>query len=93
MSIFDPKSRYVLYAKVMTVRDRNGREVQALTPAEIPPARELGEHLRKDGQRLDHMANRYLDDPAGYWRVAHHNDAMTADALADAPIIRIPLKE
>ena len=93
MSIFDPESRYVRFAKVIKVRDRNGREVQALTPAEIPPARELGEHLRKDGQRLDHLASRYLDDATGYWRVARHNDAMSPDAIADAPIIRIPLKD
>ena len=93
MSIFDPESRYVRYATVMMVRDRNGREVQALTPAEIPPARELGEHLRKDGQRLDHLASRYLDDPTAFWRIARHNDALSADAVAEAPIIRIPLKE
>lgn len=93
MSIFDPNSRYVRYAKVMVVRDRYGRELQALTPAEIPPARELGEHLRKDGQRLDHLAARYLDDPTAFWQIAFHNDALSADAVAEVPIIRIPLKE
>lgn len=92
MSNFDQNSRYVKHAQVYATTDRQGREVQALTPAEIPPQRELGEHLRRDGQRLDHLAARYLDDAMGYWRLAAHNDAMSADVLTEAPRILIPLK-
>lgn len=92
MSVFDKSSRYVKYASVYLATDRNGRLVQALTPAEIPPARELGEHLRRDGQRLDHLAAHYLNNPTGFWRIANINDAMSADVLSDARVIRIPVK-
>ncbi|WP_118136102.1 hypothetical protein [Oceanicella sp. SM1341] len=92
MSVFDPDSRYVRFAKVVPARDRRGREVQALTPAEIPARPELGEHLRREGQRLDHLAAHYLDQPAGYWWLVHHNGVLSADVLAEAPVIRIPVK-
>ena len=46
--------------------------------------------MRRDGQRLDHLANFYLLDPNGFWRLAEHNDAMLPDAIAEASIIRIP---
>lgn len=92
MSVFDNSSRYVRYAKVYRATDRRGREVQALTPAQIPDRRELGEHLRREGQRLDHLAAHYLDLPTGYWWLVYHNGAMSADAIAEAPVIRIPVK-
>ena len=50
----------------------------------------LGDHRRRDGQRLDHLANFYLGDPLGFWRIAEHNDAMLPDAIAEADIVRIP---
>jgi hypothetical protein len=92
MSVFDKSSRYLKYADVYLVTYRKGRAVQALGPAEIPATRELGEHLRRDGQRLDHLAAHYLNDPTGYWRIANFNDAMSADVLTDARVIRIPVK-
>lgn len=90
MAVFDPKSRYVLNASVIETTDARGRKVAALTPAR-PPAQTLrGEHRRREGQRLDHMANFYLGDPNGFWRIAEINDAMLPDALAEVPVIRIP---
>ncbi|MEM7291523.1 MAG: hypothetical protein AAF412_14320 [Pseudomonadota bacterium] len=92
MAKFSSKSRYVKHSSVYQTTDRRGREVQALTPAEIPDQRELGEHLRKDHQRLDHLASHYLDDPTGYWRIAKHNDAMAPDVISQSRIIKIPTK-
>lgn len=92
MSTFDSNSRYVRFAKVYRATDRRGREVQALTPADIPAEREMGEHLRREGQRLDHLAARYLNDATGYWRLARLADAMSADVLAQAPRIKIPVR-
>ena len=92
MSVFEKSSRYVKYATVYPATDRKGRPVQALSPAEIPPANELGEHLRRDGQRLDHLAAHYLNEPTSYWRIAHMNDAMSAEVLTDERIIKIPVK-
>jgi hypothetical protein len=90
MAVFDPKSRYARNASTYEVRDRRGRHVRALTVVEKPVQVQLGEHLLKDGQRLDHLANFYLEDPTGFWRIAEHNDAMLPDALFEVPIIKIP---
>lgn len=92
MSVFDPKSRYVKHSKVVTATDRRGRELSCLTPALVPPQTELGKHRLKQGQRLDHLANHYLNDPAGFWRVAELNDAMTAEAALDTDLARIPTR-
>ncbi len=91
MAVFDPKSRYVLNATTYEVTDRRGRQVRALTAAAEPVQAELGEHLRKEGQRLDHLANFYLKDAHGYWRIAEHNDSMLPDAEAETDVVQIPV--
>jgi hypothetical protein len=90
MAIFDAKSRYVKNASLYEVTDRRGRKVAALTVANKPPQTLLGEHLRKEGQRLDHLANFYLQDPNGFWRICELNEAMLPDALAEVDILKIP---
>lgn len=89
MATFDKKSRYVRHATTYVTTDRRGRSVSALTPAARPVQEHLGDHRRRDGQRLDHLANFYLGDALGFWRLAEHNDVMLPDALADADIVRI----
>ena len=90
MAIFDEKSRYVKNASIYEATDWRGRAVPALTAAERPTQVLLGEHLRKEGQRLDHLANFYLQDPNGFWRIAELNDAMLPDALVEFDIVKIP---
>jgi hypothetical protein len=92
VSVFGEKSRYVKYSHVLVAVDARGRTVNWVTPARIPEQRLLGEHRRKTGQRLDRLAAHYLDDPTGFWRIAALNDAMTADAIAELPLVRIPVK-
>lgn len=92
MATFEKNSRYVKYSEVTTSVDRQGREVRALTPAELPQAQELGLHQRRDGQRLDHLSSYYLDHDTGYWRIARLNDAMSPDVLTDARQIKIPVR-
>jgi hypothetical protein len=92
MSVFDAKSRYVKHAGVTTATDRRGRQVACVTPALVPPQTELGQHRLRQGQRLDHLANHYLNDPSGFWRVAEINQAMTAEAALDTALVRIPTK-
>ncbi len=89
--MFDSKSRY---AKVETyvVTDARGREVTVVTPAPKPTNPTLGIHQLKQGERLDHLAARYLNDPAGYWRIAEQNDVMLPEALTEARDIEIPTK-
>ena len=90
MALFDPKSRYLRHASTVTITDDAGRTVPVLTPAEPPAEDELGQHRRRDGQRLDHLASYYLDDPGGYWRICDLNDAILPDALAEVDLIKIP---
>ena len=90
MAVFDEKSRYVKNASLYEVTDRRGRRVAALTVADRPVQTLLGEHLRREGQRLDHLANFYLQDPNGFWRLAELNDAMLPDALAEVDTLQIP---
>lgn len=90
MAVFDPKSRYVKHATTYVAVDRRGRTVAALTVAARPVLALLGEHLRRQGQRLDHLANFYFADANGYWRIAELNEAMLPDALAEVDVLKIP---
>lgn len=90
MAIFSKKSRYALYAETYQVTDRRGRKVVALTVPPKPVQEERGEHLMREGQRLDHLASYYLKDPAGFWRICELNDVMLPDALAEVQTVKIP---
>ncbi|BBA36200.1 uncharacterized protein sS8_4270 [Methylocaldum marinum] len=91
MAVFDRKSRYVKPAlEPYSVIDRRGREVKALPMIEPPVERAIGEYVRKQGQRLDHLANSFLADPYGYWRIAEVNGALLPDALEEAERLKIP---
>ena len=92
MSTFDKNSRYAKYSQTYSAKDKSGRVVQVLTPAKIPQQNVLGEHLTKQGHRLDHLAAHYLSDPMGYWSIAYLGDAMSADVLTNLPQIKIPTK-
>lgn len=89
--MFDDKSRYK-NAESYQRTDRRGRTV---TVASTPPASKenfIGYHLRIQGQRLDHMAYRYLNNGAGFWRVCELNEVMLPEALSEASEIAIPRK-
>lgn len=90
MSIFDPQSRYALYARTYETVDARGRKVTAVSAPSIPPAATLGEHLLRQGQRLDHLAGHYLGDANGFWRIADHNARLLPDATLAGPGVRIP---
>jgi hypothetical protein len=89
--MFDDKSRY---AKLPTYRvtDRRGREIEVVPPAPAPAQPLLGIHVLRQGERLDHLAAKYLGDPAGYWRIAERNGVMLPEALTEAREIEIPGK-
>ena len=90
MAVFDKKSRYVKNASTYEATDRRGRKVVALTVADKPVQTLLGEHLLKEGQRLDHLANFYIEDSNGFWRISELNEAMLPDQLAEVDIVKIP---
>ena len=89
--MFDPKSRYVK-AETNVVTDARGRSVIVVSPPPPPDQVLLGLHLLKQGERLDLLAAKYLDDPAGYWRIAEENEVMLSEALTEAREIEIPVK-
>jgi hypothetical protein len=91
MAIFDPKSRYVVAKlKPYVTTDPRGRRVLALPVPDAPREVSAGEHVMKEGQRLDHLAAAYLGDPHGYWRICELNDAMLPDALLERETVKIP---
>lgn len=91
MSSFDPKSRYIA-TPIYQVFDHRHRRVNVVSvPARVttPIA---GLHVWRQGQRPDHLASRYLDDGAGFWRIAEANDAMQSEWLSEQAEIAIPVK-
>ncbi|MDT8999144.1 hypothetical protein RQP53_07675 [Paucibacter sp. APW11] len=91
MSLFDAKSRYAKLGKITRI-DHRGRAVEVVPPAPALQQALLGRHVRRQGERADHLAALYLSDPAGYWRLAEMNDAMTADVLAELGEVLIPTR-
>jgi hypothetical protein len=89
--MFDEKSRYARQ-ETYPVADRRGRTVAVVVPPEAPVQSLRGYHLRRQGQRLDHMAAKYLKDGAGFWRICEQNDVMQAEMLSEADEIAIPVK-
>jgi len=87
--MFDSKSRYANVKTVLAL-DSRGRAVQVVPPAPAPAQTLRGRHLRRQGERPDHLAARYLADPAGYWRLAEMNDAMTAEVLSELREVLVP---
>jgi hypothetical protein len=91
MAIFDRNSRYVKPPlEPFSVIDRRGREVKALPMIEPPVQVSVGEYIKKQGQRLDHLANSFLADPYGYWRIAELNGVLLPDALEEVERLNIP---
>jgi hypothetical protein len=90
MAVSDKKSRYVKNALTYEATDQRRRKVLALTVADKPVQTLLGEHLLKEGQRLDHLANFYIEDANGFWRISELNEAMLPDQLAEVDVVKIP---
>ena len=88
--MFFPGSRYASLSPY-DVTLPGGTMVQAI-PLPLPgsPA-VLGYHRRTQGQRLDHIAARYLGDATAFWRLCDANDAVVPDALAARDLIGIPI--
>jgi hypothetical protein len=87
--MFSERSRYK-NTPTTEVRLADGRTVLALRiePRAAPAL--LGYHARQQEQRLDHLANYYLKDPAGFWRLCDANGARSPHALGVADLIAIP---
>jgi len=89
--MFDSKSRYQK-SETYQRQDRRGRTVDVVNVPEAPNEVFQGYHLRIQGQRIDHMAYKYLSNGSGFWRICELNDVMLPEALSEASDIAIPKK-
>jgi hypothetical protein len=89
--MFDPNSRYAK-AEIYVVTDSRGRQVAVIAPFPPPNQALLGIHLLRQGERLDLLAAKYLNDPAGFWRITEQNNVMLPEALTEKREIEIPIK-
>ena len=89
--MFDSKSRYVKQGQYI-VKDHRGRNVPVVICPDAVQQSTLGIHLLKQGQRADHLAAKYINNPTGFWRLCALNDAMLPEALSEQKEIAIPNK-
>ena len=89
--MFFAGSRYQNQATYQVVR-RDGTLATAVVLPLPGTAPLVGFHKRRQGDRLDLIANHYLGDPTAFWRVANANNAVVPDALATRPLVGIPVK-
>ncbi len=90
--MFDKKSRYYGLETYEVVDSRN-RKVPVVPTPPKSDEKELGIHMRIQGQRIDHLAHRYLANANGFWRIADLNDVMLPETLSEAREIKIPRKQ
>ena len=87
MTSFPPTSRYAT-VEATTFTDARGRVVVHLRRRFCPPPERfelLTEHVVAKGERLDHIADRYLDDSEQFWRICDANRALRPDELTETP--------
>jgi hypothetical protein len=80
--MFNAASRY---AKLSTIQmtDARGRVVEVVPPAPAPVQTLKGLHVRREGERPDHLAALYLGDATLFWRLAEQANFMTAEVLSE----------
>jgi hypothetical protein len=89
--MFFPGSRYKESAIYLVPRPPGTPVATVVVP--LPSRRRLlGFHPRKQGQRLDHLASRYLGDPTASWLLCDANNSPVPDALARRDLVAIPAK-
>lgn len=87
--MFSERSRYANAATFETT-DLSGRRVRAVVVPNPPREIAIGRHILREGERLDLLANLYLENPTGFWRIAALNGAILPDSLARAETLKIP---
>jgi hypothetical protein len=91
MAVFDRLSRYVKPPLTpYEVTDLRGRRVFALPTPDPPLEFSVGRHVKKQNERLDHLAAAYLKDPNAFWRIAVVNGAVLPDSLLENELLDIP---
>lgn len=96
--MFDRTSRYHDVETGIHEVDEGGgqvREVRYLRrrslPAPASDAEVVAEHRVAEGDRLDNITARYLDDPLQFWRVCDANGALHPGELTERVGVRIKI--
>jgi hypothetical protein len=82
---FPPTSRYAGLV-VATMQDDAGNDIVYLARRFVPQPERfalLQLHTVTQGERLDNITARYLDDPQQFWRVCDANRAMRPDEMTE----------
>jgi nucleoid-associated protein YgaU len=81
---FKPSSRY---ASIETAKIEIGGETIVYVRRRFCPQPEvlavIAEHKVTQGERLDHIAARYLGDPELFWRICDANRALRPEELVE----------
>jgi hypothetical protein len=88
--MFFPGSRYANLTPYQ-VTLTGGTVVQAIRWPLLGPTALLGYHRRRQAERLDNLAARYLSDATTFWRLCDANNAIVPDALIVRDLIGIPI--
>jgi hypothetical protein len=84
-SYFAQGSRY--YANpICTFTDVSGNTIRYVSRRFCPSSDQFSlirNHIVKDGERLDNLANQYLGDPLQFWQLCDANDALDPDVLTE----------
>jgi hypothetical protein len=94
---FPPTSRYY-GIDTATLKTPDGREIAYLRRRFVPPSDRFALlllHVVSEGERLDNITAKYMDDPTAFWRIADANTTMRPQDLTDTPgrSLRITLPE
>jgi hypothetical protein len=73
--VIDKSSRYAKTG-TFTAADDEGKQVEALELRTIPEQGGVYYHTPIEGERLDHLAHRYLQDPRRFWRICDAADEL-----------------
>jgi hypothetical protein len=94
---FPPNSRYH-DTEIAALVTADGRTVNYLRRRFVPPPEHFAtvqEHRVVQGERLDHLAARYLGDPEQFWKICDANLAFIPVELTESPgrTLRLTLPE
>lgn len=87
IDLFAQTGRYAQVGKAKTHLP-DGREIAFLKRRIVPSSSEgVGQiaHSVTEGERLDHIAYKYLNDPELFWKIADSNAAMNPLSLTQSP--------
>jgi len=95
--VFEPTSRYYgIETAELTVLDAAGEPrvvgyVRRRFVSGAPSNTTLVSHAIVQGERLDHLAARYLGDPTQFWRICDANNVLRPEELVEEPGRRVDI--